>query len=106
MLRELLASTFLIVTSAFAAGAHAADAPAPAPAGEASETLTLGGGCFWCLEAVFDELKGVNNVESGYAGGHKPNPTYTQVSEGDTGHAEVVQITFDPRVVSRDTILK
>ena len=104
MLRELLASTFLIVTSAFAASAGAADAPAPA--GETSETLTLGGGCFWCLEAVFDELKGVTKVESGYAGGHVPNPTYTQVSEGDTGHAEVVQITFDPRVVSRDTILK
>jgi len=71
-----------------------------------SETLTLGGGCFWCLEAVFTELKGVSKVESGYAGGHVPNPTYAQVSDGDTGHAEVVQITFDPDVVSRDTILR
>jgi peptide-methionine (S)-S-oxide reductase len=71
-----------------------------------SETLTLGGGCFWCLEAVFDELKGVTKVESGYAGGHVKNPTYEQVSNGNTGHAEVVQITFDPHVVSRDTILK
>jgi peptide-methionine (S)-S-oxide reductase len=72
----------------------------------ASETLTLGGGCFWCLEAVFDELKGVSSVVSGYAGGHVKNPTYEQVSDGGTGHAEVVQITFDPRVVSRDVILQ
>jgi len=71
-----------------------------------TETLTLGGGCFWCLEAVFAELKGVSKVESGYAGGHVPNPTYTQVSDGATGHAEVVQITFDPEIVSRDTILR
>ena len=86
--------------------ATAADTDAKTTDSATSETLTLGGGCFWCLEAVFDELKGVTKVESGYAGGHVPNPTYTQVSEGDTGHAEVVQITFDPRVVSRDTILK
>ena len=72
----------------------------------ARETLTLGGGCFWCLEAVFDELAGVTGVESGYAGGHLANPTYEQVSSGETGHAEVVQITFDPRVVSRDVILE
>ena len=102
MLRKLLASLFLIATTVLATGAAAVEAPAPA----ASETLTLGGGCFWCLEAVFDELKGVTSVESGYAGGHVPNPTYTQVSSGDTGHAEVVQITFDPRVISRETILK
>ena len=71
-----------------------------------NEIATLAGGCFWCLEAVFDELKGVSKVESGYAGGHVANPSYTQVSEGGTGHAEVVQITFDPRVVSRDVILQ
>src|SRR5262249_42062805 len=64
--------------------------------------LTLGGGCFWCLEAVFDELNGVGKVESGYAGGHVKNPNYEQVSSGDTGHAEVGQITFYPSVVSRD----
>ncbi len=103
MLRKLLAAALLVLTTAFAASGSAADAPAAAAT---TETLTLGGGCFWCLEAVFDELKGVTGVESGYAGGHVPNPTYTQVSEGNTGHAEVVQITFDPRVVSRDTILK
>ncbi|MFT3790246.1 MAG: peptide-methionine (S)-S-oxide reductase MsrA [Rudaea sp.] len=84
--------------------AVAATTPAATPA--ASETITLGGGCFWCLEAVFTELKGVTKVESGYAGGHVANPTYAQVSDGDTGHAEVVQITFDPGVVTLDTILR
>ena len=64
------------------------------------ETATLGGGCFWCLEAVFADLKGVDKVESGYAGGHVTNPTYEQVCGGNTGHAEVVQITFDPRVIT------
>ena len=60
----------------------------------------LAGGCFWCLEAVYDELKGVEDVVSGYAGGAKPNPSYEQVCTGTTGHAEVVQITFDNEVVS------
>src|SRR3954454_21452898 len=60
------------------------------------EAATLGGGCFWCLEAVFVELRGVERVESGYAGGRVPNPTYQQVCTGATGHAEVVQVTFDP----------
>lgn len=63
------------------------------------ETATLAGGCFWCLEAVFDELKGVKSVESGYAGGHVQNPSYRAVCNGDTGHAEVVQVTFDPKVL-------
>jgi peptide-methionine (S)-S-oxide reductase len=61
---------------------------------------TLGGGCFWCLEPLFRELKGVTNVVCGYAGGHVPNPTYEQVCGKATGHAEVVQVTFDPAVVS------
>ncbi len=61
---------------------------------------TLGGGCFWCLEAVFENLKGVEKVESGYAGGRTDQPTYRQVCGGDTGHAEVVQVTFDPAVLS------
>jgi peptide-methionine (S)-S-oxide reductase len=64
------------------------------------ETAVLGGGCFWCLEAVFDRLRGVHEVESGYAGGRAPNPTYEDVCSGDTGHAEVVRITFDPAVLS------
>lgn len=70
------------------------------------QVATLGGGCFWCLEAVFDELQGVEQVVSGYAGGHVPNPTYEQVCTGTTGHAEVVQITFDPRLISYRELLQ
>ena len=64
------------------------------------QKATLAGGCFWCLEAVYDLVNGVVSVESGYSGGRRPNPTYEQVCSGATGHAEVVQITFDPEVVS------
>ena len=71
-----------------------------------SETATLGGGCFWCLEAVYNELRGVQRVISGYAGGSVPNPNYEQVCSGRTGHAEVVQITFDPSVISYREILE
>lgn len=70
------------------------------------EIATLGGGCFWCIEAVFADLKGVERVDSGYSGGDRPNPTYRQVCTGATGHAEVVQITFDPNVISFEQILK
>jgi len=70
------------------------------------EVATLAGGCFWCLEAVFDELRGVESVVSGYAGGSAPNPTYRQVCEGTTGHAEVVQIAFDPQEVSFRELLE
>jgi peptide-methionine (S)-S-oxide reductase len=69
------------------------------------QTATLAGGCFWCLEAVYDELKGVHSVESGYAGGHMDNPSYRAVCSGTTGHAEVVQIRFDPNVVSYRDLL-
>jgi peptide-methionine (S)-S-oxide reductase len=69
------------------------------------QTATLAGGCFWCLEAVYDEVKGVHSVESGYAGGHMDNPTYRAVCNGDTGHAEVVQIHFDPNIVSYRDLL-
>jgi peptide-methionine (S)-S-oxide reductase len=69
------------------------------------QTATLAGGCFWCLEAVYDEIKGVHSVESGYAGGHMDNPTYREVCNGDTGHAEVVQVHFDPNVVSYRDLL-
>jgi peptide-methionine (S)-S-oxide reductase len=69
------------------------------------ETATLGGGCFWCLEAVYDEIEGVEDVVSGYAGGSIQNPTYEQVCSGRTGHAEVVQIRFDPGVISFKEIL-
>ena len=70
------------------------------------ETATLAGGCFWCLEAVYNELRGVERVISGYAGGHVPNPTYEQVCSGGTGHAEVVEVTFDPEVISYREILE
>jgi peptide-methionine (S)-S-oxide reductase len=68
-------------------------------------TATLAGGCFWCLEAVFDDVKGVHGVESGYAGGHVENPSYQAICNGDTGHAEVVQIHFDPSIVSYRDLL-
>lgn len=70
-----------------------------------AEVATLAGGCFWCLEAVFDELQGVQSVESGYMGGSKPNPTYEDVCSGDTGHAEVVQVTFDPATLPYGDLL-
>jgi peptide-methionine (S)-S-oxide reductase len=74
--------------------------------GRKHEVATLAGGCFWCLEAVYDELQGVEEVESGYAGGTVPNPTYRQVCSGTTGHAEVVQVTFDPEQLSYRDILE
>ncbi len=69
------------------------------------EVATLAGGCFWCLEAVFDLLKGVESVESGYMGGRTANPTYEDICTGETGHAEVVRVTFDPAVVSYRDLL-
>ncbi|MBI2402104.1 MAG: peptide-methionine (S)-S-oxide reductase MsrA [Gemmatimonadetes bacterium] len=73
---------------------------------EGRDVATLAGGCFWCLEAAFDQLKGVERVQSGYAGGSGSNPTYEQVCTGRTGHAEVVQITFDPGVISYRDLLE
>ena len=70
------------------------------------EVATLAGGCFWCLEAVFDDLKGVDSVESGYMGGKTLNPSYEEVCSGETGHAEVAQLTFDPKQVSFREILE
>ncbi len=72
----------------------------------ASETATLGGGCFWCVEAAFLDLKGVTSVVSGYAGGAAPNPSYQQICTGTTGHAEVVQVTFDNASIDYRTILE
>ena len=70
------------------------------------EIATLGGGCFWCIEAVFQQLEGVTRVESGYSGGHVSDPTYREVCYGKTGHAEVVQVHFDPKVISFEEILE
>lgn len=69
------------------------------------QTATLAGGCFWCLEAVYDELRGISHVISGYTGGHVENPTYQQVCGKGTGHAEAVQITFDPAIISYEDLL-
>ncbi|MBK6346116.1 MAG: peptide-methionine (S)-S-oxide reductase MsrA [Bacteroidales bacterium] len=71
-----------------------------------SDTATFGGGCFWCTEAIFLQLKGVIRVESGYSGGTRPNPTYEQVCSGATGHAEVTQIVFDPAVIGFEELLE
>lgn len=111
MLKQIAGAGLLLV-ALIAPGAGRAmearktmDAPNPqTPAGR--EIVTLGGGCFWCTEAVFDELKGVESVESGYSGGTVPNPTYKQVCGGDTGHAEVIQVTFDPKVIALKQILR
>ena len=73
---------------------------------ETREVTTLGGGCFWCIEAAFDEIRGVLNVESGYSGGATTSPTYQQVCSGTTGHAEVVQVTFDSNTISFKEILE
>jgi peptide-methionine (S)-S-oxide reductase len=70
-----------------------------------TETATVGGGCFWCVEAAYEGLEGIESVVSGYAGGSKQNPTYRQVCDGNTGHAEVVQITYDPAILSYADVL-
>ena len=72
---------------------------------EKLESVTLGGGCFWCLETVFSRLKGVKSVTPGYAGGNSQNPTYEQVCTGETGHAEVVKIDYDPNKISYETLI-
>ena len=69
------------------------------------ETATFGAGCFWCTEAIFQSLKGVSGVISGYMGGHTNNPTYEQVCSGNTGHAEVIQVDFDPKVITYEELL-
>jgi peptide-methionine (S)-S-oxide reductase len=81
-------------------------APESTNAPQKLEVATIGGGCFWCAEAVFQRIPGVKSVVSGFAGGTTPNPTYEQVCTGDTGHAEVVQIEFDPSIISYDKLLE
>jgi peptide-methionine (S)-S-oxide reductase len=89
---------------AFSAETVKTEAKSDKPA--ATERITFGGGCFWCLEAVFQRLKGVKTVASGYAGGKVENPTYKDVCTGETGHAEVVQLEYDPAEVKFETLLK
>jgi peptide-methionine (S)-S-oxide reductase len=92
-----------------AAGALNSTAPAqsahPMTTTNQTETATFGGGCFWCMEAVYERLSGVISITSGFAGGHTANPTYEQVCTGDTGHAEVTQIVFDPAKISYEKLL-
>ena len=102
----------LFLTVAFAAGSSLAAEPKKEPAAPAKpasekkmETITLGAGCFWCTEVILQRVKGVETVASGYSNGHVKNPTYRQVCEGDTGHAEVVQVTFDPAVLPLEKLL-
>ena len=76
------------------------------PTSTGNELATLGGGCFWCLEAVFDQVKGVESVESGYMGGERPNPTYEAVCTGTSGHAEIIQIRFDQNIISFRELLE
>jgi peptide-methionine (S)-S-oxide reductase len=81
-------------------------APTPSSEAQPTEIATLAGGCFWCLEAVYEQLRGVVSVTSGYSGGQIPSPTYEQVSRGSTGHAEVVQIAFDPGEITYQDLLE
>lgn len=85
----------ILIIPLLTGGTAMSDAPA-----SSLKTASFGGGCFWCLEPFFEKLKGVDKVESGYQGGDLPNPTYRQVTSGTTGHAEVVQVTYDPEVIS------
>jgi peptide-methionine (S)-S-oxide reductase len=100
----LFAATFS--SSAETAVKIPAPAAKPAASTATSETIVLAGGCFWGVQGVFQHLKGVESAVSGYAGGIKPKPSYEDVSTGETGHAESVEVTFDPRVVSFGTILQ
>ena len=96
-------SLSLMTMIAMSTASHAAETASTSST--TRESIVLGGGCFWCLEAVYEEARGVDSAVSGYAGGHVEKPSYTQVSGGRTGHAEVVKIDFDPKVVSLDTVL-
>ena len=98
-----LAATFAL-TGFLAPVMNAQTRPTNAPA--KTETATIGGGCFWCAEAVFQRIPGVKSVASGFAGGTVTNPTYEQVCTGTTGHAEVIQLKFDPAVISYDKVLE
>jgi peptide-methionine (S)-S-oxide reductase len=89
-------ATFLVGLSSFLPVAHA----------QQLDEAIFGGGCFWCMEETFEKIRGVKSVDSGYTGGRTPSPTYEQVSQGNTGHVEVVRVQYDPRQVSYSTLLK
>jgi len=98
---KTLLTSFFAAMSLLASSALAAD---PAPSGK-TESAILGGGCFWCTEGQYKMLKGVNKVISGYAGGTVDNPTYKQICNGDTGHAEVIEIQYDPSIITYKDII-
>lgn len=112
-MRTLKHLWFWLATFALAFAGLLANAADPTPSSKETtmnptnrtELATFGGGCFWCLEAVFEKLPGVKSVVSGYAGGQKENPTYKEVCHSDTGHAEVIQIEFDPSIISYEKLL-
>lgn len=99
-----LASSRSVGTSTGMAAAGGAGGAADAPAG--SEQAIVAGGCFWCTEAVFNRMKGVHSAVSGYIGGHTDKPTYKDICEGDTGHAEAVRVTYDPAVLTYRRVLE
>ena len=109
-MKKLLLTILTLTATALTPFAQAADKvntdSKPADSATTLERVTFGGGCFWCTEAVFQRLKGVKSVVSGYAGGKVKNPTYQQICEGDTGHAEVIQIEFDPKVLSFEKLME
>src|SRR5215470_16930732 len=105
LLKVILLSGFLLVTAKDLIPMSQPSTPTVSSS-SGKEVVTLGGGCFWCIEAVFNELKGVERVESGYSGGSVANPSYRQVCTGHTGHAEVVQVSFDPKVITLKDILE
>ena len=110
--RMSFAGAILLVLSLFSCanngqGAHVmSDSNMDSLSGKPLDTATFGAGCFWCVEAVFQDMKGVEKVESGYAGGHVKNPSYREVTTGRTGHAEVARIWYDPEIISYETLLE
>lgn len=102
----LTCSLVLFIISSQSCGQNKKETMEPIQKYEGSETATFGAGCFWCVEAVFQQLEGVYTVASGYSGGARANPTYEQVCSGGTGHAEVIQIAFDPKVISFEELLE
>jgi len=104
MLRSMLAVSTALTLLLLTAGAGGAT-PMSGSNPPTTATAVLGGGCFWCIEAVYEEVAGVLDAESGYAGGHTEDPDYRSVTSGETGHAEVVKVTYDPAVISYEEIL-
>jgi peptide-methionine (S)-S-oxide reductase len=103
-MKKLLLSIFAVL-SAVISDTHAAEAVKTASEKSVTQSVVVGGGCFWCVEAVFQRVDGVKKIVSGYSGGHVKNPTYEQICSKDTGHAEVVRVDFDPSVLKLDTLL-